>query len=211
MARYICILNNILIWFVTITMISCLPTRTKLQRVFLDDKTTLENFFISSELTLLPDRLGFIWISTQDKFLRKFNYPRKYRYGLEFNLKHKSLHLVMCILLAGDIATNPGPNTPNIQPTGNCSNKEFGPSIALANMMSLAPKIDELRCFVNNTKPDLISLTETWINDSVSEHHLKIPGFNLLLKNRTSGPHGGVGLYIKNSVMFKALTDLFHQ
>ena len=72
-------------------------------------------------------------------------------------------------------------------------------------MMSLASKIDELRCFVNNTKPGLISLTETWINDSVSEHHLKIPGFNLLLKNRTSGPHGGIGLYIKNSVMFKAL------
>ena len=95
MARYICILNDILIWFVTITMISCLPTRTRLQRVFLDDKTTLEDFFISSELTLLPDRLGFIWVSTQDKFLRKFNYPHKYRYGLEFNLKHKSLHLVM--------------------------------------------------------------------------------------------------------------------
>ena len=117
MARFICILNNILIWFVTITMISSLPTRTKLQRVFLDDKTTLENFFISSELTLLPDRLGFIWISTQDKFLRKFNYPRNYRYGLEFNLKHKSLHLVMCILLAGDIATNPQSSTKYLRQT----------------------------------------------------------------------------------------------
>ena len=44
--------------------------------------------------------------------------------------------------------------------------------------MYLAPKIDELRCFVNDTKPDLISLTETWLNDSVSEHHINIPGFN---------------------------------
>ena len=45
----------------------------------------------------------------------------------------------------------------------NC--REFGPSVALANMMSLSPKIDELRCFANDTKPDLISLTETWVYD----------------------------------------------
>jgi hypothetical protein len=43
-------------------------------------------------------------------------------------------------------------------------NKEYGLTIALGKMMSLAPKIDELRCFVDNTIPDLISLTETWLN-----------------------------------------------
>lgn len=89
--------------------------------------------------------------------------------------------------------------------------KEFGPSVLLANMMSLSPKIDELRCLANDTKPDLISLTETWIQDSsVCEHHLHIPGFNLILKNRNCGPHGGVGLYIKDSIKYKALTDIYH-
>ena len=48
--------------------------------------------------------------------------------------------------------------------------------------MSPAPKIDELRCFANDTKPDLISLSETWLNDVVTKHHLNIPGFNLVLK-----------------------------
>ena len=77
--------------------------------------------------------------------------------------------------------------------------------------MSLAPKIDKLRCFVNDNKPDLISLTEIWIQvSSFSEHHLHIFGFNLLLKNRSSGFHGGVALYINNSIKFKALTDLYH-
>ena len=160
-------------------------------------------------------------MSTRDIFLRKASYPCKHRYGLEFSIKHKILHLVLCILLAGDIATNPGPTLPNAQfgnlspshlqvPVDERPKNEFGPAIALANMMSLAPKIDELRCFVENTNPDLISLTETWLNDSISEHHLNIPGYNLLLKNRTSGVHGGVGLYIKNSIKFNALTDIYH-
>ncbi|CAB3984752.1 fatty acid amide hydrolase-like [Paramuricea clavata] len=173
------------------------------------------------QLAKLPDKLCFIWMSTRDIFLRKSSYPCKHRYGLEFSIKHKSLHLVLCILLAGDIATNPGPTLPNAQfgnlspshlqvPVDERPNNEFGPAIALANMMSLAPKIDELRCFVENTKPDLISLTENWLNDSISEHHLNIPGYNLLLKNRTSGVHGGVGLYIKNSIKFNALTDIYH-
>ena len=60
-------------------------------------------------------------------------------------------------------------------------NKEFGLAIALGKMMSLAPKIDELRCFVDNTIPDLISLTETWLNDSISEHHLNIPAYMALI------------------------------
>ena len=91
------------------------------------------------------------------------------------------------------------------------NSREFGPSIALANMMSLGPKIDELRCFANVNKPDLISLTETWIyDDTAAEHHLHLPGYNLCLKNRQSGVHGGVGLYINNTIKYKPLTDLYH-
>lgn len=58
------------------------------------------------------------------------------------------------------------------------NSREFGPSVVLANMMSLDPKIDELRCFANN-KSDLISLTETWIyDDTAAEHYLQLPGYN---------------------------------
>jgi hypothetical protein len=32
-----------------------------------------------------------------------------HRYGLQFNIANSNLHLLLCILLAGDIATNPGP------------------------------------------------------------------------------------------------------
>lgn len=79
------------------------------------DSETSKKTVISSELTILPDKLCFIWMSTRDVFLQKSSYPCKHRYGLVFNIKHKSFHLVLCILLAGDIATYPEPTLPNAQ------------------------------------------------------------------------------------------------
>ena len=70
-----------------------------------------ENVFISSELAILPDKMSFIWASTLDRKLQKFNLPKKYRYGLDFNVTRKCFHVVLLILLAGNIATNPGPNS----------------------------------------------------------------------------------------------------
>ena len=67
----------------------------------------------------------------------------------------------------------------------------FGPSVIPVSIMSLSPEIDELSCFANDIKLDLISLTVTWVyDDTVSEHHLHLPGYNLCSKNRKSGVHG---------------------
>ena len=43
-----------------------------------------------------------------------------------------------------------------------------------------------------------------------TEHHLHLPSYNLCLKNHKSGVHGGVGLYINNTIKYQALTDLYH-
>ena len=54
-------------------------------------------------------------------------------------------------------------------------------------------------------------MTETWVYDNTApEHHLHLPGYNLCLQNRKSGMHGGVGLYINNTIKFKTLNDLYH-
>ena len=65
--------------------------------------------------------------------------------------------------------------------------------------MSLAPKIDETRCGILELKPDVACFTETWLHDSINNNHIYIPEYNFILKNRTKGIHGGVGIYIKNS------------
>ncbi len=86
--------------------------------------------------------------------------------------------------------------------------KEFVPSLILTNTMSLAPKIDEVRYFVTSKKPDLAFITETWLTDSIDTCNLTIPEYNIVCKNRTSGAHGGVCLYIKNSIHFTILDKL---
>lgn len=74
--------------------------------------------------------------------------------------------------------------------------------------MSFAPKIDEVKCVISDINPDLASFTETWPRDSISENYLHMPGYHFAARNRTTDLHGGVGLYIKNKIIFKSLDYL---
>ena len=76
--------------------------------------------------------------------------------------------------------------------------------------MSLAPKIDEITLCMSEMKPDLACFTETWFHDGISTDCINISGYNLIYKNRTSGIHGGVCTYIRNSIKFKTLNFLHH-
>ena len=76
------------------------------------------------------------------------------------------------------------------------SRSVFGLSLMLANTMSLAPKIDEVRSTILDFKPYLGFITETWLRDTISGNHLHIPGYSFISRNRTTDIHGGIGLYI---------------
>jgi hypothetical protein len=56
----------------------------------------------------------------------------------------------------------------------------------LTHTMSLAPKINEIRCCVLDWKPDVACFTETWLHDSINDNHTYIPEYNFISKNRTS-------------------------
>ena len=90
------------------------------------------------------------------------------------------------------------------------NNSVFGLSLLLSNTMSLAPKIDEITLCISEMKPDLACFTETWLHDGISTDCINISGYNLIYKNRTSGIHGGVCTYIRNSIKFKTLNFLHH-
>ena len=94
--------------------------------------------------------------------------------------------------------------------TQNENKKTFVPKIFLTNTMSLTPKIDEVSCFMKIHNPDAACITETWLHGSIDESCLYIDGYNFIFKNRSVGCHGGVGLYIKNSISFECLDHLQH-
>ena len=86
-----------------------------------------------------------------------------------FFIQNNRLHLFLCILLAGDIAVNPGPITPS---TNVCfGNTEM---VMLFNCRSLLPKVDELRAAFESVKPLFIATTETWLNKGINNMEVDI-------------------------------------
>ena len=74
--------------------------------------------------------------------------------------------------------------------------------------MSLAPKIDEVRYCAQDANLDLICLTETWLQSHIEDNAVSINGFNLVRKDRQLGVHGGICVFVKNSIPFIVLDDL---
>ena len=83
----------------------------------------------------------------------------------------------------------------------------FVPSIILANAMSLSPKIDEIRLYVQDHVPDIMCFTETWLKDTVENSVIHITNYTLVRKDRIYAQHRGVCLYIKDTIPFTVLRE----
>ena len=83
------------------------------------------------------------------------------------------------------------------------------PTIMLANIMSLAPKMDEVTEFILCHNTSLAFITETRLKDSVSDNIVQIPRFAVVRKDRKVIDHGGVCAYIQEgNCRYKQLKDL---
>ncbi|ESO03495.1 hypothetical protein HELRODRAFT_173799 [Helobdella robusta] len=74
---------------------------------------------------------------------------------------------------------------------------------------SLVNKSTELKDYLTSFdfKFDVIAITETWLN-KVNEDSIGINGFNFVGKNRSGRHGGGVGLFVKDDIIFKIRNDL---
>ena len=76
-----------------------------------------------------------------------------------------------------------------------------------ANVRSLIPKIPEVQVLLARTKATVFAATETWLNGTVSDAEIQVPGFSVIRKDRNRNG-GGVCLYIRNDVAFNPRPDL---
>ena len=72
------------------------------------------------------------------------------------------------------------------------------PRIVLSNVRSINNKLDEIDIVANVNKVDIISLTETWIDETTPIESLDIQGYVLFSKPRIGRKGGGVALYVKD-------------
>ena len=75
------------------------------------------------------------------------------------------------------------------------------------NVRSLIPKLDEIKLLLLKRNITVLALSETWLNDSVSDSEIDIHGYVVVRKDRNRHG-GGVCLYVNCSIAFNPRTDL---
>ncbi|CAB4045826.1 Hypothetical predicted protein [Paramuricea clavata] len=136
-----------------------------------------------------------------------------HRYGLQFNITTSNyLHLLLCILLAGDIATNPGPA---------CNSSSLGLKVLYFDARSLKAlvhptgdnsvkicKISLLQQLTYSGNYDVVCVCETWLNNSILSSEI-LPNYGSVFRcDRVGRIGGGVLVAVKTGIQVTRRHDL---
>ncbi|MEW8548517.1 MAG: reverse transcriptase family protein [Candidatus Thiodiazotropha sp.] len=128
----------------------------------------------------------------------------------KFNNFETLLFLSLILYQAGDIERNPGPQSVDSNETSSSSHfPVFQGNFSMVhyNVQSLQHKIDILEPELSTF--DLVSFTETWLNDSILSEDLLLHDFRSpFRRDRIGDSHGGIIVYVKNDIPCKRRQDL---
>ena len=108
----------------------------------------------------------------------------------------------LAIKCSGDIEENPGPKPNSCEYLSICHGNLN--SISVHNFI----KLSLLRAYISINKIDIICLSETYLDSSISSDNdnLELPGYNLVrADNPTNTKRGGVCIYYHNSLPLKVI------
>ena len=134
------------------------------------------------------------------KYHREMAYQRyiKDQYILMISNCH-----VLLIMISNNISTNPGPfHITKELP------KARGLKISHLNVRSLLPKLDDIRILLKDGPFDIFTISETWLNASILDQELHIPGYSVIRQDRADKQGGGTAAYIRDGIPFKSRPDL---
>ena len=142
--------------------------------------------------------------------MRKCTLPDKHCYGLEFLISRKCSHVVLLILLSGDIATDPGPTT--------CSGTNehstyLGLKVLYLNATSINAlvhpvgnqsgkicKIALLQQLIYSGNYDVVCVCETWLHNLVESSEI-LPNYGTIFRRDRIGRIGaGVLVAVKADI-----------
>ena len=74
--------------------------------------------------------------------------------------------------------------------------------------MSIVPKIDEIFYSLNSQNIDIALFTEIWLKNTIPNEVINIVGYHLYRRDRINCMHGGVCMFVKDSIISQELTEL---
>ena len=82
-------------------------------------------------------------------------------------------------------------------------------SICHLNTQSMSSTFDEFQLMINQTRFDVIAISETWLkNDKHLLEYVRLSGYEFAYRNWDEKRGGGVGIYIRDTVGFKVRSDI---
>ncbi len=186
---------------------------SKLKPSYIPVKTTFNGIVIHPELAIVPHKLCCIWTATRDLKQRKLGYPLNYQYGITLQIERKPSHVILLILLAGDVATNPGPSSsPPKNRTVKCLslNARSLTSLHKTNN-SEGESCSNMELFQNlvySEDSDIIFVNETWLKKHICDLDILHSGYTIFRKDPTTRG-GGVLLGVRTS-SFKSVREVEH-
>ena len=98
-----------------------------------------------------------------------------------------------------------------INPRNDCLVVETNLKCIYFNARSIVNKLDELQLYINKEKVDIIGITETWLNEEISDVELNINDYTIFRHDRLNKTGGGVILLIKKDIKVNICDDLLEQ
>jgi hypothetical protein len=145
-----------------------------------------------------------------------------HRYGLQLNIANSNLHLLLRILLAGDIATNPGP-VQSRRTDNNCLEVLYLNARSVKSFVSTdnipARKVCKITLLhydlVYGGNYEVICICETWLSDTIINSE-PLPGFrnfsgnspNIFRQDIIGKIGGGVLIAVKEGLQVTRRSDL---
>lgn len=133
----------------------------------------------------------------------------KFKGYKQFDSFEFAIYLAMLLYQAGDVEKNPGPQSNNGDNTSFSSVPVFNGNFSVVhyNVQSLLHKVDIIEPELSNF--DVISLTETWLSDSILTQDLAFNEFQLpFRRDRVGDSYGGIAVYVKNGIPSTRREDL---
>ena len=82
-------------------------------------------------------------------------------------------------------------------------------SICHLNTQSMSSTFEEFQFMINQTKFDVITLSEMWLkNDKHLLEYVRLSGYEFAYRNRDEKRGGGAGIFIRVTIEFKVRSDM---